>query len=72
MPLSDDLLSYLGEIPTLSDDEHYAVYKWATDNKDYLPEPLKSGLLKLVNAEEHRRLKYKTHNKDSNSLDIER
>lgn len=56
MSISDQIKAALGDVPALSDDEFGAVYDWVTIHKDEWPEPLKSGLLKLVNAESHRRL----------------
>lgn len=56
MSLRDQILEALGDVPPLTDDEYEAVYEWATIHKDEWAEPLKSGLLKLVNAEAHRRL----------------
>lgn len=41
---------------TLTDDEFNAVYDWVNAHKDEWDFPLKGGLLKLLNAEEHRRL----------------
>ena len=56
MSITEQIKDALGDIPALSDAEYEAVYEWATTHKDEWPEPLKSGLLKLVNAESHRRL----------------
>lgn len=56
MSLRDQILEALGDIPPLTEDEFDAVYDWTNAHKDEWPEPLKSGLLKLVNAEAHRRL----------------
>lgn len=56
MSMRDQILDALGDVPALSDAEFGAVYDWVTIHKDEWPEPLKSGLLKLVNAESHRRL----------------
>lgn len=40
----------------LTEEEYWAVYEWVNANKDDLPGPLKSGMLKLINGEEHRNL----------------
>lgn len=41
---------------TLTDPEYYAVYDYIDGRKDSFPEPLKEGLLKLLNGEMHRRI----------------
>ena len=41
---------------TLTDDEYYAVYDYIDGGKDGFPEPLKEGLLKLLNGEMYRRM----------------
>lgn len=40
----------------LTDDEYYAVYEYIDGGKDGFPEPLKEGLLKLLNGEMYRRM----------------
>lgn len=40
----------------LTDAEYYAVYDYIDGRKDSFPEPLKEGLLKLLNGEMHRRI----------------
>lgn len=40
----------------LSNDEYSAVYEYINGRKDEFPEPLKEGLLKLLNGEMHRRM----------------
>ena len=37
---------------SLTEEEFQAVYQWIDENKDELEEPLKQGLLKLVNKEQ--------------------
>ena len=56
MTVKEQLKEALGDVPALTDAEFEAVYDWATVHKDEWPEPVKSGLLKLVNDEAHRRL----------------
>lgn len=56
MSIKDQIKNTLGDVPPLTDAEFAAVYDWATSHKDEWPEPLKGGLLKLINAEAHRRL----------------
>lgn len=41
---------------TLTEAEYWAVYDWINAEKDGLPSPRKEGLLKLLNAEMHRRM----------------
>lgn len=41
---------------TLTEDEYYAVYDFAEAHKDEWPQPFKSGMLKLLNGEMHRRM----------------
>ena len=40
----------------LTDGEYDAVYDYINGKKDSFPEPLKEGLLKLLNGEMHRRM----------------
>lgn len=40
----------------LSDPEYYAVYEYIDGLKDSFADPLKEGLLKLLNGEMHRRM----------------
>lgn len=40
----------------LTDDEYNAVSEYINRGKDGFPEPLKEGLLKLLNGELHRRI----------------
>lgn len=57
MSVSEWLLSQSGpEDYRLTDDEFYALEDWINAHKDGLEWPMKNGLLKLFNAEEHRRL----------------
>ena len=56
MKLKDQIRTALGEVEPLTDTEYWAVYEWINAEKDGLPSPLKEGLLKLVNAEMHRRM----------------
>ena len=40
----------------LTNEEYEAVYDYIDGRKDSFPEPLKEGLLKLLNGEMHRRI----------------
>lgn len=40
----------------LTNEEWEAVYDWINREMDRLPSPLKEGILKLVNEEQHRRV----------------
>jgi len=42
------------KIEELTEEEFQAVYDWIDTEKDVLPQPLKDGLLKLVNNETKR------------------
>lgn len=56
MSMRDQILDALGDVPALSDAELAAAAAWITANMDDLPYLVKEGLLKLINAESHRRL----------------
>lgn len=53
----------------LTKDEWAAVYDWINAEKDRLPSPLKEGLMKLVAAEERRRVFVPERANPSNGTD---